>query len=216
MTQTIDLRVAELLTARLCHDLIGPVAAIGNGAELLADEEPEFVRDAVALVGDSARKASVRLQFYRFAYGFSGGGLAGPPPHKLALELFEEGSIACEYRETVRGLPLAWQKLACNMLAIAGEALPRGGRLVIDAGGSGPELEASGEGAGPTEQVRSALTLASTVGELTSRTVGAYFTGLLADAVGCRLVADAVGCRLVVDARLGGFRLATAKAGAAV
>lgn len=207
MTQTIDLRVVELLSARLCHDLIGPVAAIGNGAELLADEEPDFVRDAVALIGDSARSASVRLQFYRFAYGFSGGGLAGPPPHKLALELFEEGSIACEYRETVRGLPLAWQQLACNMLAIAGEALPRGGRLVIDAGSSGPELEVSAEGAGPSEQVRAALTLASTVGELTSRTVGAYFTGLLA---------DAVGCRLVVDARVGGFRIATAKAEAAV
>ena len=43
MDQAVDLRVLEMLAARLCHDLIGPVAAIGNGAELLADEEPDFV-----------------------------------------------------------------------------------------------------------------------------------------------------------------------------
>jgi histidine phosphotransferase ChpT len=73
MSDSIDLRVVELLAARLCHDLIGPVAAIGNGAELLADEEPDFLQDAIALVGESARKANRRLQFYRFAYGFSGG-----------------------------------------------------------------------------------------------------------------------------------------------
>src|SRR5712691_824923 len=84
MIRAIDLRVVELLAARLCHDLIGPISAISNGVELLADEEPEFARDAVALVGDSARKASGRLQFYRFAYGFSGGRLAGPAPYQLA------------------------------------------------------------------------------------------------------------------------------------
>ena len=39
MTQPIDLRVVELLAARLCHDLIGPLAAIGNGVELLAEED---------------------------------------------------------------------------------------------------------------------------------------------------------------------------------
>ena len=59
MTQPIDLRVIELLAARLCHDLIGPVAAIANGVELLAEEDPDFVRDAVALIEESARKASL-------------------------------------------------------------------------------------------------------------------------------------------------------------
>src|SRR6202023_3017456 len=116
MDQAVDLRVLEMLAARLCHDLIGPVAGIGNGVELLADEEPDFVQDAIALVGESARKANRRLQFYRFAYGFSGGELAGLPPHRLASALFEESSVACDYRQKVRGLPLEWQKLACNML----------------------------------------------------------------------------------------------------
>ena len=140
MSQAVDLRVVELLAARLCHDLIGPVAAIGNGAELLADEEPDFVQDAIALVGESARKANRQLQFYRFVYGFSGGELAGLPPHRLANAFFEESSVICDYREAARRLSLEGQKLACNMLAIAGDALPRGGQLVLDVAAGKPQL----------------------------------------------------------------------------
>jgi histidine phosphotransferase ChpT len=198
MNRAIDLRVLELMAARLCHDFIGPVAAICNGAELLADEEPEFVQDAVALVGDSARKASKRLQFYRFAYGFSGGGLAGPPPDQLAAEYFEDSAIECDYRAEMRALAPEQQQLACAMLALAGEALPRGGRLVLGAGANGPEIQAAGQGSGPLPQIRAALTLSVPTGELTSRTVGGYFAGLLA---------AALGCRLIVEDQPGGFRL---------
>jgi histidine phosphotransferase ChpT len=188
MTRAIDLRVVALLAARLCHDLIGPVAAIGNGVELLAEEEGEFARDAVALIGDSAKKANARLQFYRFAYGFNGGGLTGPAPYLLAEGFFAETAIACDYRSDLRVLPLDRQKLACAMLAMAGEALPRGGRVVATAGASGPEIAATGQGAGPSSELRAALALEATPAALTSRTVGGYFAGLLAAAQGLRLV----------------------------
>jgi histidine phosphotransferase ChpT len=201
MSQAVDLRVLELLAARLCHELIGPVAAIGNGAELLADEEPDFVKDAVTLVGESARKANRRLQFYRFAYGFTGGELAGLPPDRLARALFEESSVTCDYRQAVGGLALEWQKLACNMLAVGGDALPRGGSLVLDVEHGMPRLDGAGEGSGPAEPVRAALALATPLDELSSRTAGAYFTGSLA----ARL-----GRRIVVDTAPGRFRLSLA------
>jgi histidine phosphotransferase ChpT len=201
MTRPIDLRVVELIAARLCHDLIGPVSAISNGVELMADEDPGFVRDAVALVGDSARKAARNLQFYRFAWAFSGGELAGPAPHLLAAEFFAQSAIDCDYRADARALSLDQQKLACAMLALAGEGLPRGGRLVLSAGAVGPQIEATGAGPGPSPQLRAALALAVPTAELTSRTIGGYFAGLLA---------EALGWRLVVADRPGGFRLSTA------
>jgi len=201
MTVSVELRVVELLAARLCHELVGPVAAIANGAELLAEDDPGFVRDALALVDESARTASRRLQFYRFAYGFGGGGLAGPAPHQLAAEFFAETAIGCEYGRAARGLALDQQKLACAMLAVAGEALPRGGRLIVEAGAAGPEIEAIGEGAGPSPEMRAALSLATAAAELTTRTVGACFAGLLA---------AAQGRRLIVADRPGGFRLCAA------
>lgn len=195
---TIDLRVSELLMARLCHDLAGPIAAIGNGAELLDDEDPDFARQAAALIGDSAGTASKRLQLFRFAYGFSAGALAGPPPHLLASEYFSGSPIACDYAETVRGLEPAWQRLGCNLLMFAAETLPRGGKLGLLAEGGGVAVSAQGEGTGPSAEAIDALTLRASVEALTSRTIGAYFAGLLA---------KALDRRLRVAAKPGGFRI---------
>ena len=89
MSTQIDIRILELLSARLCHELISPVGAINNGVELLGEEDPEFVRDAVTLVGQSAKKAAQRLQFYRFAYGTLGGGSAGLDPRDLLAGLLD-------------------------------------------------------------------------------------------------------------------------------
>src|SRR5437588_11836554 len=102
MVLQIDARVVDLLAARLCHDLIGPVSAISNGAELLQDDDPDFVRDAVTLIGNSARNAIRRLQFYRFAYGFRPGGIVATAPHQLVAELLEGSAVACDYPQPAR------------------------------------------------------------------------------------------------------------------
>jgi histidine phosphotransferase ChpT len=190
------IRLSELLTARLCHELSGPIAAINNGVELLAEEgrdrevpaDAGFFGDAVGLVGDSARRAGSRLQFYRFAYGFSGiGRRTGPAPHELAVSYFEGTRIGCDYAESVRRLSADWQKLACNLLSIAADALPRGGRLTL---AEGPlSVEAIGEIAALSPDARAALTLSTPIAELTTRTVQGYFTGLLARELGRRIIA---------------------------
>jgi histidine phosphotransferase ChpT len=199
VSSSVDMRVLELLTARLCHELSAPIASINNGIELLAEEAPDdpkptsgtsFAREAAALIGDSARRAGGRLQFYRFAYGFGGGGaLAGPAPHELAVSFFEASRIACDYSDNVRILPPDWQKLACNLLPVGAETLPRGGRLVLT---DDPlDLEAVGEAADLSPELRSALMLTMPIAELTPRTVQAFFTGLLAKALGSRLIGTA-------------------------
>jgi histidine phosphotransferase ChpT len=195
VSSPVDMRVLELLIARLCHELSAPIGAINNGAELLAEEDldPEptlgtsFVHDAAALIGESARRAGRQLQFYRFAYGFGGGGmLAGPTPRELAVGLFAERRIACDYSDNLRSLPPEWQKLACNLLPIGAETLHRGGRLVLT---DGPlSLEAVGEAATLTPELRAALMLTIPVAQLTPQTVQAFFSGLLARALGCRLI----------------------------
>ena len=194
----VGFRILELLTARLCHELSGPIAAIDNGVELLSEEDPAlsssddpgFLREAVALVSGSARRARTRLEFYRFAYGSSGSGAsAGAPPDELAQRFFEKTRIACNCGERIRALPMAWQRLACNLLPVAADILPRGGRMEIT---EPPlRLEAVGEGAVLSSEAKAALSLATPVAELTSRTVQAYFAGLLAKGLGCRMIATA-------------------------
>jgi histidine phosphotransferase ChpT len=196
--QYIDMRILELLTSRLCHELSGPIAAIANGVELLAEEDagiaplsgPNFMRDAVILVDDSARRAKSRLQFYRFAYGFaSSSAIAGPAPHEIAIGFFAESRIATDYAESVRALSPDLQKLACNMLTVAAGTLSRGGRLVVR---DAPlTVEGYGAGAGLSVEAQNALLLATPIAELTARTVQPYFTGLLAKALARSMEATA-------------------------
>lgn len=204
MTEGAQLRLAELLAARLCHELAGPLAAIGNGVELIAEEGAEAAADAVGLVADSARRASARLQLYRFVYGFGqSSAIAGAPPHVLTGSLFEGTRIGLDYAESARVQPAPWQKLACNLVLVAAEALGRGGRLALSAGPAGPEIEASGQIAALSTDTASALALSTPIEEVSARTVHAYFTGLLARSLGCRIALDAPApgrLRLVVEA----------------
>lgn len=193
-----DMRLLELLTTRLCHELSGPIAAINNGIELLAEErpdpasplEPSFALDAVMLVADSARRARDRLQFYRFSYGASRlGTTAGPAPHELAAGFLAKSRIVCDYAESVRMMSPEWQKLACNLVPVGADALPRGGRLALT---DNPlTIEAVGEVAALSSEAHTALTLTTPISELSVRTVQAYFAGLLARALGRRLIASA-------------------------
>ena len=64
-----ELRMAELLCTRLCHDLTGPIGAVSNGAEFLSEEGFNMQGQAVELITSSAFSAVTRLQFYRMAYG---------------------------------------------------------------------------------------------------------------------------------------------------
>jgi histidine phosphotransferase ChpT len=48
MASTVDIRVLELLCARLCHELISPVSAINNGIELMEDDSGDMVGEIIA------------------------------------------------------------------------------------------------------------------------------------------------------------------------
>ena len=192
MSMLVEMRVVELLSARLCHELVSPVGAINNGVELLGEEDPDFVRDAIQLIGQSARKASQRLQFYRFAYGTNVSASGGAPPsgRDLSAGLFEETKLRCDWQAGAATLPADWQRLACNMLVLAGEVLPRGGSVVVRplrAGVSGIEVVAEGESVNVTPEMRAALEPSAAVDQLTSRTIQAYFAARLAGQLGAVL-----------------------------
>jgi histidine phosphotransferase ChpT len=188
MSRSIEFRVLELLNARLCHELISPVGAVNNGVELLDDEDPDFVRDAIQLIGQSARKAGQRLQFYRFAYGSSAG--AGAGGKELATALLEGGKVRCDWLPAVASLPVEWQRLACNLVVLAAEVLPRGGTVVVrppSHGATGVEVVAEGESINLTTELRAALDPGAAVEQLSPRTIHAYFTARLAGTMGASL-----------------------------
>ena len=205
MATVVDIRILELLSARLCHELISPVGAIGNGVELLGEDDPDFVRDAVALIGQSAKKAAHRLQFYRFAYGTLAAGTTGPDPRELLAGLLDGGKVAGEWASEALALPTEWHKLAFNMAVLAVEALPRGGAVRIEpgAGGKGLVVTARGDAINVPDETRAAIAQSAAPDALTSRTVQGYFTAHLATRLGARLVAEIASGQLTLRAAPG-------------
>ena len=62
--------IAALVGSRICHDLISPIGAIGNGVELIGLTEPSQGAE-MALISESVENANARIRFFRVAYGSS-------------------------------------------------------------------------------------------------------------------------------------------------
>lgn len=97
----IDLRVLELICARLCHDLVSPVSAVANGVEIInelsvetLDSDPMFGQ-ALTIVEGSSRKATHLLRFLRACYGTGARSLQGGSREleQIAVEYLSERKI---------------------------------------------------------------------------------------------------------------------------
>jgi histidine phosphotransferase ChpT len=201
MELTMDMRVAELLASRLCHDLVGPIGAVGNGLELMTDEEFGMVEDAIDLAGKSAEQASTLLQFYRLAYGMAGSRQGGDlgPIRDLAAKFLGHHKAELDWPAgpAPENLPEGAGKLLLNMVVLAAEGLPRGGTIGVGlapaAGGVEVEVKAVGADAGLREETRVGLDESVAVEDLTPRNVHGHFTRLIARRMGGELKAEQAG-----------------------
>lgn len=60
--------LAALVGSRICHDLISPLGAIGNGVELMSLTDGNTDAE-MALITESVENANARIRFFRIAYG---------------------------------------------------------------------------------------------------------------------------------------------------
>jgi histidine phosphotransferase ChpT len=185
---TFDLQILELVCSRLCHDLISPVGAVGNGLELMEEEgDDELLADARRLVESSTRRASALLQMYRCAYGNAGNqpSFGAGEAVKLAREGLDASRV--EFRAelpAVADWPRGFGKLVLNAILTAAEWLPRGGVLSLSATESAGKaafgLTVEGQQAGYSPEAAKLLALDSTGIELTAHNIQPYLTGLIA------------------------------------
>lgn len=136
-----ELRMAELLCTRLCHDLTGPIGAVNNGAEFLAEEGFNMQNQAVELIVSSAFSAVSRLQFYRLAYGNvkESGEANLADKQKLAVDFFAGSKITLDWPDTQTdasgvSVSLKMARLIFNLLVMASAALIRGGVIAVRIG----------------------------------------------------------------------------------
>ncbi len=130
-----DMDLVSLFCSRICHDLISPVGAVGNGLELIAEDDPALAqRPEFRLAAQSATRAANTIAFFRLAFG----GAAGGPVKMEFLSEVAASHLASE-RLAVQG-PEGRGRLSRNMarlelmLALTGATvLPRGGTLTLAA-----------------------------------------------------------------------------------
>jgi histidine phosphotransferase ChpT len=203
------LDLAALLCSRVCHDLISPVGAIVNGLEVLEEEKDEATKEfALDLIKKSAGNASAKLQFCRIAFGAAGSAGAQidlGDAQTIARGFFEDDKTKLAWNLPRALLPKNRVKLLLNMLVIAGQAIPRGGKLTVDPIGSGESMGFKISAAGTNAKVPPAVPslLAGEGGSegLDAHRIQPFYAGLLAKACGVKAVVAMDGETVVVTAQ---------------
>ncbi|MGV8951079.1 MAG: histidine phosphotransferase family protein [Cypionkella sp.] len=130
MTEKIDL--AALVGSRICHDLISPIGAIGNGVELISMEGsvkgPEML-----LISESVAHANAKIRFFRVAFGAaSSDQRIGRNEVASILSDISHGSrIQFEF-DAPADLQRRDVKLVFLMLLCLETALPFGGKVIVE------------------------------------------------------------------------------------
>ncbi|KPU82501.1 histidine phosphotransferase [Marinosulfonomonas sp. PRT-SC04] len=123
--------IAALIGSRICHDLISPIGAIGNGVELLgmagSVDGPEM-----ALISESVMNANARIRYFRIAFGAA-----------KSEQLMGRSEIMSVLKDVGAGsrVQVAWQsddkvprdqvKLAFLLIQCFESSLPYGGTITI-------------------------------------------------------------------------------------
>jgi histidine phosphotransferase ChpT len=193
-----DLRLAELLCSRLCHDLVSPVSALNNGVEFLAGGATDD--ETTDLIAFSAEQVSKRLQVLRMAFGAALNQAPDPfaDARQAVLRYFEAGKSQIDWPAgTLTDDPpaAAWLARAIlNAIMLLGDALTRGGTIFVrprlDHPGSAVELAARGPRLTFELELEAVLDGRISLADTTARTVQALLVRRLALMAGYSLLIE--------------------------
>ncbi|WP_347267816.1 histidine phosphotransferase family protein [Paracoccus sp. (in: a-proteobacteria)] len=137
-------RLAALLGSRLCHDIVSPLGAIGNGLELLqiSGDYPGIASSPeLQLIGESVAAAQARLRWFRVAFGQAGAGqrLSRAELAGLLADVERAGRIRLRL-EAEGDLPREEGRLILLALMCLESAMPWGGSVLLCRGARGWRL----------------------------------------------------------------------------
>ena len=203
----VGIEVLEQVCSRICHDLAGPVGAIRNGLELIADGQENGAEatddQAMDLIGHSAGHAARRLRLYRLAYGraTSEGARSFTEMRETAADWLAGGRVTLQWPPDSPNDDLAAKpglaKTILNLVVLAAEAIPQGGIVTVLGEGS-PEsgkvvVAAAGRGVKWPPEQAVALSGRMTPGAIGPRTIHPVITGRFAEHYGLSLNWDTSG-----------------------
>jgi len=187
--------LAALLCARLCHDLVSPVSALGAALSVLDDESAVDMRDdAIQLIRTGARQAQAKLEYSRLAFGAGGSSpslVDMREIQRLADSMFAESKPDLVWKTDAAGLEKPAARVLLNLVHLAVDSVPRGGVVTIEAsapasGGARLRLISEGPKARFSEDYACALAGKRPEDGYDGRSIQPYYAGLLAREAGGR------------------------------
>lgn len=127
-----DSELNALIGSRICHDLISPLGAIGNGVELLAMTGAETTPE-IALISESVDNANARIRYFRVAFGAASEGtmIGNAELQSIISDLFKTSNrIKVDWR-VGEDVSRAEAKLAFLIILCLESALPWGGKVLV-------------------------------------------------------------------------------------
>lgn len=210
-----DLKLTAMLCSRLCHDLVGPIGAIGNGIEILEDEnDPDMREQALGLLARSAKQATGRLRFYRLAFGAAGGDeltVSVAEARRVSEDMFADEKANLIWPEADGGDPELTKmglRLLLNLLLVGAACLIRGGDVTVsvtgEGGGWSARLDAVGQTVRLDDEVREILAGNRDLDDIEARMVQPYYAAALAGALDSAIeLAEPADGHLELRAKLG-------------
>ncbi len=188
ITKLTPSSLAALLSARICHDLISPIGALGTAIEVLDDDSnTEMHDDAMGLVRLSSKQAGAKLRFLRLAFGSGGSapGIVGVGELKTLIEdMYEGGKASISWADSLDGIEKNTARLLLNLTMLAVQAIPRGGDLVISAteasGATTLQLAATGPKSRLDANVEKTLAGKAPEDGFDGRTIQPFYAGMIA------------------------------------
>lgn len=146
--------LSALVSARLCHDLVSPLGAIGNGLELIEMSGTGRNEAELALVSDSLANAIGKLKFLRVAFG---------PADADARQSFEEadsitaaafpGRYSVVWTCRAGSMPRPLTKALYLTILCLEKSLPLGGRVHVGVEGDRVTLQVEGRRTAPPAEL---------------------------------------------------------------
>jgi histidine phosphotransferase ChpT len=187
----------SLVSSRICHDLVSPVAALTTALDILDDDHGADMREqAMELIRNSAAQAAVKLEFMRATYGAGtmGQGEADLVElAKLSQRFFATQKPQLIWSLDITSVPRAAARVLMNLLLVGLDCLPRGGVLTVSGGDAHDVLTlsicATGTRASLKPVVRAGLAGEAPEGGFDGRSIQPYLAFLAASASRSELAA---------------------------
>lgn len=124
--------LATLVGSRICHDLISPIGAIGNGVELMSLSQGGDCDAEMALIATSAAHASARIRFFRVAFGGASPGQSIPTRDVLRIlaDHGRSGRITYDWQPT-GDMSRDDVRIAFLLVMCLESAMSQGGRITV-------------------------------------------------------------------------------------